>query len=114
MSRRKVILSLNPVQFADLEALMAEDGQDNFTFYGAYLINQEKKRREGERSKSKVGRPKSEPKEQLWYPCPDTHGTMPYTEDELRGYYEIRGEKMPPLPIPYTKEELKKWPELMG
>lgn len=109
MSKRKVILSLNDAQFADLKALMEEDNQDNFTFYGVYLIQQEKKRREAENNKRPVGRPKKEEVEDLWYPSPDPKSSMPYREGELAGYYEIRKQVMPPLPKPLTKEELKEW-----
>lgn len=108
-TRRKVVASLNPEQFAVLDGLMKEDKQDNFTFYIAYLAMQERKRRDEESKKRGVGRPKAGKEEILYYPSPDKNVSYPYTEDELRGYYDMRKEPMPPLPAPLSKEELKKY-----
>jgi len=107
--RRKVVLSLNEAQFADLEALMKEDMQDNFTFYGVFLIQQEKKRRELEKSKVGRGRPKKDEPEILYYPCPYDANVYPYTREELEGYYQLRKEEVPADAKPLTKEELKKF-----
>lgn len=107
--RRKVVLSLNEEQFADLEALMKEDKQDNFTYYGVYLIQQEKKRREAERAKVGRGRPRKEEQEVVYYPCPFDDSVFPYTMAEIEGYYALRKEEVPANLKPLTKEELKKF-----
>lgn len=109
MARRKVTMSFTDDQFADLQALMREDKQDNFTFYGVFLIQQEKKRREVERSKVGRGRPKQEVTETLYYPCPYDENIYPYTMSELEGYYALRKEEVPKDLKPLTKEELRKF-----
>ena len=115
MSKRKVILSLNDAQFADLKALMAEDNQDNFTFYGVYLIQQEKKRREAEQQKRPVGRPKKEEEKEEWYPNPENPNQYPYRMSELIGYHQFRGKKVPEEIKPLTEKEiLAKWPEILS
>lgn len=111
--RRKVTMSFTEDQFADLEALMREDKQDNFTYYGVFLIQQEKKRRDGERNKPKAGRPKKEDEVIEFYPCPYNPESYPYTMSELTGYYQIRHEEVPKDIKPLTKVELQKWPELL-
>lgn len=111
--RRKVTMSFTEEQFKDLEALMREDKQDNFTYYGVFLIQQEKKRRDSERNKVGRGRPKKEAEEELYYPCPYDPESFPYTMSELTGYYQIRKEEVPKDIKPLTKAELQKWPELL-
>jgi hypothetical protein len=105
-NRRKVTASLSIDQHAELEKLMKEDGQTNLTFFIAYLINQEKKKREQERNRKPVGRPKKdeddEPEEDLWYPSPDG-GTSLYTKDEWEAYYIYRNMQVPALPPPVKK-----------
>ena len=105
--RRRIMLSLTPVQFNELQILMAEDGQTNFTFYAVYLINQEKKRRAGavEAPKRPVGRPKNKTEEEdkALYPAPYEGGGA-YTKSDWEGYYEFRGEPVPPLPMPLTEK----------
>lgn len=109
-TRRKVTASLNPEQFAELEALMKEDGQTNYTFYLVYLIKQEGKRREAEKGKRAPGRPKKEDTEEVFYPSPDPNGgRAPYSKEDWEAYFTFRKEEVPPLPAPLTKEELKKW-----
>lgn len=97
MTRRKVTLSLNPDQFAELEALMKEDGQTNFTFFAVYLISREKKFRENEKMK-RAGRPKNESKDEpiVWYKAPDGSRT-PYSKDDLESYYAFRNMDMPDI-----------------
>ena len=100
-TRRKVVLSLNPIQFAELEALMLEDVQTNFTTFGVYLIMQEKKRREEEKRKRGVGRPKgsvdedgNEEEEPRIYPHPDNFGPNKgrmLTKTEFDWYVEHSG-----------------------
>ena len=107
--RRKVTMSLTEEQFKDLDELMKEDKQDNFTFYGVFLIQQEKKRRENERSKVGRGRPKKEgeeDKEVLYYPAPYDPEAPPYTMDDLEAYYSFSNQKVPEQPRPFTKEDL--------
>ena len=111
-ARRRVTLSLNPDQFRELEILMEEDGQTNFTFYIVFLILQEKKRRmEGiKTAKNPVGRPKTtvEAEDLNFYPAP-YKGGAPYKRVDLEAYYDFRKEVMPPLPKPLTAEEIKKY-----
>lgn len=115
MSKRKVILSLNEAQFADLQALMVEDNQDNFTFYGVYLIQQEKKRREADRTRRPVGRPKKEEEKEEYYANPENPKQYPYTMSELIGYYQIRNKKVPEGLNPIPTEELSKnWPDMFA
>ena len=99
--KRKVTLSLDIEQFNDLQALMKEDGQTNFTFYAVYLINQEKKAR----NKPKAGRPKAVEEEVLYYPSPQKGNKTPYTKQDLEAYYAFRNVEMPPLPEPLPKED---------
>ena len=110
--RRKVTASLNPDQFADLEALMKEDGQTNLTFFVVYLINQEKKRRSEVITKKPVGRPKKEDEVIVYYPSPDLKfgNRNPYTKEAYQAYCIAHKQPMPdPMPEPLTKEELAKW-----
>jgi hypothetical protein len=106
-NKRRVTLSLSLEQFTELTLLMEEDGQDNFTFYAVYLINQEKKRRAEavEAPKKAVGRPKKEKEDDedpTLYPAPyDGGGT--YTRAELESYYAFHNKPMPPLPKPVKK-----------
>ena len=60
---RLVSLSLNLEQFAELEALMSEDKQTNFTFFCVQLIVNERKRRQGiitDGTARPVGRPRKQ------------------------------------------------------
>ena len=107
--RRKVTMSFTEEQFKDLEALMREDKQDNFTYYGVFLIQQERKRRDGERSKVGRGRPTKEKDETQYFPCPYDANVYPYTMSELEGYYALRKEEVPKDVRPLTREELKKF-----
>lgn len=109
MARRKVTMSFTEDQFKDLEALMREDKQDNFTYYGVFLIQQERKRRDAERSKVGRGRPTKEKEVIDYYPCPYDANVFPYTLAELEGYYQLRKEEVPKDVRPLTKEELKKF-----
>jgi hypothetical protein len=78
-TKRKVVLSLDPLQFSELQSLMLEDVQTNFTTFGVYLIMQERKRRIEEKRKKGVGRPRNdgeeeEEEEKAIYPHPDNFG----------------------------------------
>jgi len=108
ITRRRITITLNTNQFRNLENLMNEDNQTNFTYYFIYLIQQEKRnRQENKTSKKPVGRPKKE-EDNNFYPAPYAGGGL-YTREELEGYYEFRGEAVPPLPEPLTSEEKKKY-----
>lgn len=107
--KRKITASLNEEQFADFEMLMAEDKQDNISFYFAYLINQEVKRRAELKEKRSPGRPPKKEDEDVYYPAP-YEGGAPYKLVDLKAYYDFRKQPLPdPLPRPLTKEELAKW-----
>ena len=84
--------------------------QENMSQYFGMMIAELTKWREEGKTR-RVGRPKKEDQEVVYYPSPDTkHGNRyPYTKDELEAYYMFHKEPMPPLPEPLTKEELLKW-----
>lgn len=107
--RRKVTMSFTEDQFKDLEDLMKEDKQDNFTYYGVFLIQQEKKRRLAEQTKRSPGRPRKDEPEVFYYPCPYDPEVYPYTKEEIEGYYALRKQEVPADLKPLSKEELKKW-----
>ena len=111
-NKQRITITLDDNQLRELEILMEEDGQTVFTTYFVYLIMQEKKRRvEGApHIKRPVGRPKKEEVEEdtNMYPAPYEGGGA-YTRLELEAWYAFRDKKMPPMPKPLTKEELKKY-----
>lgn len=110
--RRKISISFSESQFNDLVNIMEIDGQDNYTFYFAYLVNQEKKRKQNalEPKKRSVGRPKkqSEVVDDNKYPAPYSGGGI-YTRDEWISYFEFRNEPVRQLPKPLTAEEIEKY-----
>lgn len=109
--RRRVTVSLDPLQFAELESLMKEDGQTNYTFYYVYLVKQERNRRMEITTKRPVGRPKGTSntlEDTNLYPAPYKGGGA-YTKDDWIGYYEFRKEEVPPLPDPLTPAEIAKF-----
>ena len=111
MSKR-ITATLDDNQFIELQKLMEQDGQKNFTFYFVYLIMQEKKRREDfvANIKRPVGRPKKidEIEDTNQYPAP-YKGGAPYSAQDLELYYDFRNVPMPPLPKPLTAEEISKF-----
>jgi len=110
--KRRVTLSLPLDQYRELEILMEEDGQTNFTYYGIYLIQQEKKRRLEPVSTGKrpVGRPKLavEEEDTNLYPAPYKGGGV-YNKEDYEGYFTFRNQPIPPLPKPLTTKELEKY-----
>lgn len=109
MSKR-VIITLNDLQLEALKKLMETDMETNVSAYMGRFITQEVLRRE---NKKPVGRPKKGEEVVEYYPCPYNPESYPYTMSELEGYYGIRHEEVPKNIKPLTKEELKKWPELL-
>jgi len=112
--KRKITISLDQSQERELEILMAQDGQKNFTYYFVYLIMQEKKRRvDGvQLDKRLVGRPRksddSLTEDTNKYPSP-YKGGAPYSKQDLEMYYDFRNVPMPPLPKPLTKAQIKEF-----
>lgn len=111
-NKRRITITLDDNQFRELEILMEEDGQNNFTYYFVYLIMQEKKRRNDPQVQAKrpVGRPPKAKVEEDTnrYPAPYKGGGA-YTKDEWEAYFEFRKKEVPPLPKPLTKSQLEKY-----
>lgn len=103
-TRVVIRLALLPLQYAELEALMLEDTQVNKTAFIVYLIAQEKKRREEDKRKRGVGRPKGSTEddgddetELAIYPHPAPFGPNKdrlLTRSELDFYNEHHGQHL--------------------
>ena len=108
--KRRITITLDKVQEAELQSLMKEDGQTNLTFYYVYLVKQERNRRMEITTKRPVGRPKASEKveDTNLYPAPYKGGGV-YTREDWIGYYEFRKEEVPPLPDPLTPAEIAKY-----
>ena len=103
---KRLIITINDLQQEALAELMKADLETNMSAYVGRLIIQEKLKREQDKGKRSVGRPKKEDEEELYYPAPYEGGGV-YTKNDWEGYYNFRNKPVAPLPPPLTKEELK-------
>ncbi len=60
MAKKRILISLTSIHEEQLEKMMTEDGHDNNSYFIGGLIGSEWKRREAEKAKRPVGRPRKE------------------------------------------------------
>lgn len=63
MAKKRILISLTSAHEEALEKMMTEDGHDNTSYFIGGLIGNEWKRREAEKAKRPVGRPRKEDEE---------------------------------------------------
>lgn len=64
MAKKRILISLTSIHEEQLEKMMTEDGHDNNSYFIGGLIGSEWKRREAEKAKRPVGRPRKEDEEE--------------------------------------------------